>query len=696
MKTILLVILAACTLSSCKNNRVVSDLLSDTVNVQVSLEVIGGNDSPVLTKGMAGTEDNKYGFEGGTVILRPDGYHLFSAEMVDDPHWVKMKLGHWLSKDGKVWKRINTVFESSGDFTGRDPKAAVWSPMPFFNEKENRWNIFYVGYKSRPDSGNMWLGNYEGRIFRAISKTEGIEGIGGPYEDKNLILEPGKDSDPWEGLQGTDSFFPYLGSDGKYYGFYGSALTQHKPITLWQVGLASAEKPEGPWKRCSKLNPLDNGLSFIENPVVTRLSNGLYIAVADAGYDSTGLMRSAFGYCWSKDGIHWSRERLCYLENKVPKWWKMMRTPLCLIEENDSICTVFHTAYGKNDYGSVGMLKVKLKIDKVRPLKYLDNRPVSKYRMDAEDVGIVLPYGNGPDSCDYLGAREAIINKEKDTYYLFYDGAGPRGWLVCLATSKDLVTWERKGKLLDFGKKGEPDQASAASPWIIKTGDYWHMLYFGTPNTTPAPDYIPSFPYLTLKAKSRQISGPWMKQKNVVPMQPQKNTFYSSTCSPGYIIKYKGEYLMYFSGADYTVKRTIGIARTKDLDGSWRIDSLPIVPPAEQIENSSLYYEKANETWFLFTNHIAYDRHGEYTDAVWVFWSKDPEKWDANNKAVVLDGTNCKWSNHCIGMPTVIQYKGRLALLFDAPGNNSYSHMRRSIGLAFLKLPVHVPGENHE
>lgn len=694
MKTIFFIIAAACVLASCKNNRFTADQASDTTRVMVTLQVISGYDSPVLTKGMSGTEDIKYGFEGGTVIRQPDGYHLFTAEMAGDPHWVKMKLGHWLSKDGNDWKRISTIFESSGDFTGTDPKAATWSPMPFFNEKENQWNLYYVGYKSRPDSGDMWLGNYEGRIFRAVSEIKGIDGIGGPYKDANMILEPGKDSDTWEGLQGTDSFFPYLAYDGKYYGFYGSARTQYKPITLWQVGLASAEKPEGPWKRCSDLNPLNNGLSFIENPVVTKLSNGLYLTVVDAGADSTGIWRSAFGYCWSKDGIHWSKERLCYLENKVPKWWKWMRTPLCLIKENDSIYTVFHTAYDKNDYGSVGMLKVKLTIDTLNPVKYLDNRPLPKYRMDAEDVGAILHYGNGPDSCDFQGAREAVINKEDDTYYLFYDGAGPKGWLACLAASKDLVNWEKKGKLLDFGKKDEPDQAAVTSPWIIKEGKTWHMYYLGTPNVSPAPDYVPMFPYLTMKAKSEKIAGPWTKQLNVIPFKPKANSYYSATASPGQIIKEGKEYMMFFSAStDQPIKRTIGIARTSDLNGPWKIDAMPIVPPAEQIENSSLYYEDANQTWFLFTNHIGYDAHGEYTDAIWVYWSKDPGKWNPDNKAVVLDGSNCKWSHHCIGMPTVIRYQNRLALLYDAPGENSVSHMRRSIGLAFLELPLVVPGK---
>ena len=136
------------------------------------------------------------------------------------------------------------------------------------------------------------------------------------------------------------------------------------------MDLASADNPEGPWKRCSELNPVDLGISFTENPIVTKLDNGLFVAVVDAGYDSTGLKRSAFGYFYSNDGIHWSKEQLCYIENKVPKWWNWMRTPLCLIKEDDGTYTVFHTAYKKNDYGSIGKLKVKITIDSIKPLIY--------------------------------------------------------------------------------------------------------------------------------------------------------------------------------------------------------------------------------------------------------------------------------------------------------------------------------------
>jgi hypothetical protein len=674
----------------CSCSGIKKDAPGENPAVRMTIEVLSGNDGPVISKGSQGTEGNKYGFEGGTVIRLNDGYHLFTSEMAGDPLWVKMKLAHWTSSDGIQWNRISTVRESSGDFTGKDPRAAIWSPMPFFNQDKNTWMLHYIGYKSRPDSAGMWLSNYEGRVFRMISSTKGIEGINGPYEDAGLVMEPGKDSDPFEGLQGTDSFYPYAAA-GKFYAFYGSAQTQHKPISLWQVGLASSDNPEGPWKRCSELNPVDLGISFTENPVVTRLDNGLYVAVADAGYDSTGLKRSAFGYFYSNDGIHWSKEQLCYLENKVKKWWDQMRTPLCLIKEDDSY-TVFHTAYDRNGYGSAGKLKVRISLDSIKPLKYSDDRPVCKYRMDATDIGVVLHYGDGPDSCDIMGARDLWVYKANDSVFcMHYDAAGPKGWLAALATSKDLVHWEKKGPVLELGKKNEPDSRSASYGTTYFDGHKWHMFYLGTPNVTEAPDFIPSFPYLNMKAESASPFGPWIKKRGIVPFMPKKGTFYSSTASPGFIVKNNDEYMMFFSAADYTIKRTICIARTKDLDASWKIDSLPIVPPEEQIENSSLYFEESDKTWFLFTNHIGADRDGEYTDAIWVYWTKDLNKWNPQDKAVVLDRENCKWSHRCIGLPSVIKYRNRLAVLYDAPGDKSISHMRRSIGLAFMKLPLIPP-----
>ncbi len=42
-------------------------------------------------------------------------------------------------------------------------------------------------------------------------------------------------------------------------------------------------------------------------------------------------------------------------------------------------------------------------------------------------------------------------------------------------------------------------------------------------------------------------------------------------------------------------------------------------------------------------------------------------------------------------MPTVIRVKDRLAVLYDGPGGKSVNNMGRSIGLAWLNLPLAVP-----
>ena len=227
------------------------------------------------------------------------------------------------------------------------------------------------------------------------------------------------------------------------------------------------------------------------------------------------------------------------------------------------------------------------------------------------------------------------------------------------------------------------------------------MFYLGTPNASPAPNYVPSFPYLTLKAKSPLLAGPWIKQKEVIPFRTKPDTYYSLTASPGYIIRNNDHYIQFFSATTQKtgnpcVQRTLGIARTTNLDGSWKVDPQPIVPIEEQIENTSLYFEKSIKTWFLFTNHIGLENGHEFTDAVWVYWSRDLNKWKSENKAIVLDGHNCNWSVKCIGLPSVVPMGNRLALIYDAPGESSTSHMKRNIGLAWLELPLLVPINNRQ
>lgn len=328
--------------------------------------------------------------------------------------------------------------------------------------------------------------------------------------------------------------------------------------------------------------------------------------------------------------------------------------------------------------------------------QYEDGRPAAARRMEAQDQGVVLRHGDGPAECDKYGARDVWVFESGGLYYMHYDAAGPRAWLTTLATSRDLVHWDKKGALLDLGPAGSEDSASASYGVTFRSGNVWHMFYLGTPNTSAPPARVPSFPYLTMKARSASPSGPWIKQRGVVPFRPTPGSYNSVTASPGHIVRHRGQYLMFYSAATVDpqtrkTRRTLALARTRDLDGPWRTAPQPILPLDEQVENSSLYYERANRTWFLFTNHVGIRNGHEYTDAVWVYWSQDLERWDPKNKAVVLDPSNCKWSKNVVGLPSVVRVKNRLALLYDGLAEDSLSHMGRDVGLAWLPLPLTPP-----
>ena len=93
--------------------------------------------------------------------------------------WVNTKIAHWTSENRLNWKRSSTIFESSGDFTGKDPRASLWAMPLAYDESARRWNLFYVAYRSKPNDDTGWYINHNGRVFHAVSEVEGRDGVAG-------------------------------------------------------------------------------------------------------------------------------------------------------------------------------------------------------------------------------------------------------------------------------------------------------------------------------------------------------------------------------------------------------------------------------------------------------------------------------------------------------------------------------------
>jgi len=332
-----------------------------------TLTLVEAHAGPVITQHSPGAEGNKYGFEGGSVVKVAGVYRMMPTEVFADPATVKTRMAYWTSKDRIHWTRISTLYESSGAGDGKDPRASLWAPMPVYDEAAQRWNLFYVAYNSLPDTPTVYWENFDGQIWRAVSKVKGPAGIAGPYNDLAVILKPDAETEPWEGLQGTDSFFPYrVGNE--WYGFYGSANTEKMPCQHWRVGLAKAPTLAGPWKRVPSLNPVRFEKVYTENPIVTRAADGTYLAVYDRATVTDNP--TAIGYSVSRDGIHWSPGIGLDLQpDAKSRWADHINTPMGLIPEGNGTYTLFYTGVvNKPNYESVGFVTLKLTYSKTPPV----------------------------------------------------------------------------------------------------------------------------------------------------------------------------------------------------------------------------------------------------------------------------------------------------------------------------------------
>src|SRR5205823_6522096 len=79
------------------------------------------------------------------------------------------------------------------------------------------------------------------------------------------------------------------------------------------------------------------------------------------------------------------------------------------------------------------------------------------------------------------GVEDPRLQKFGDTYYLTYTGYNKKDAQLCLATSRDLIHWERKGVILP-AYKGNWNKGWTKSGAIVPEkidGKYW-MYWLGT------------------------------------------------------------------------------------------------------------------------------------------------------------------------------------------------------------------------
>lgn len=309
------------------------------------LELTRLHPTPVFAKAEALALGIRFGFEGGTAHKVDGRYHIFTTECFDEPKTAASRLARYDSDDGVNFRRGAVILDCVGDW--REPASYwnPWSPMTVFDESTDRWHLFYVHYVRKPGSDQAY--NMTGRMARLEAVTPGRSGLSGTWRETGFIDFPDQ-PDPWEGSCKVVSFFPYKAADGRWWAFYGSNnapefipptdLPQEGSAMKFWVGLAQGPSIDGRWTRQTALNPVLMDPDFIENPVVTRIADDVFVNLYDGGNTH------AISYALSRDGIKWDKEQVVALPN-APAWLKAVRTPLCIIPEGNGEFSIFFTAF---------------------------------------------------------------------------------------------------------------------------------------------------------------------------------------------------------------------------------------------------------------------------------------------------------------------------------------------------------------
>lgn len=155
----------------------------EALKTRLRLEVVRTEPLPVIDSLHPDAKDIPGGFEAGTTvrvtIKGKSAYHMVSTTMetTGPTRWAYLRTEHWISDDGYQWRRHRILFEP-----GFNSETGLWeitgSPFFFFDEKENRWYV-YFNYLALCEISPWTTPTL---LRRAKAMTPGIEGINGDFE----------------------------------------------------------------------------------------------------------------------------------------------------------------------------------------------------------------------------------------------------------------------------------------------------------------------------------------------------------------------------------------------------------------------------------------------------------------------------------------------------------------------------------
>lgn len=279
-------------------------------------------------------------------------------------------------------------------------------------------------------------------------------------------------------------------------------------------------------------------------------------------------------------------------------------------------------------------------------------------------------------SPDSLWAYHPCVIDKDGRYYMFYTGKKVGKGIAhyaCLAISDDLESWKKEKSPIDSGKnKNEWDSDFIAHPFIFKDGKKFYMLYDGSKKG----NWLEEIGL----AESHDLLN-WKKYEKNPIFKVGKNWWEARHVSRCCAFKEEGKYYLFYAGHDGQRER-IGLAIGKSLLSLKRFSNEPVLDVGKKgewdeksISDSKIIKYKGK--YLMFYSGIS----SEEIERVGLAESLDLKRWKKYENNPILNVSLNGWDKISAARTDVKIFGGKIYIFYS--GKRKYFY---SIGMAKLLI----------
>jgi len=332
----------------------------------------------------------------------------------------------WSEKGEAAPKGTPGAFDCTATFT---PNILVW--------KDRYW-LYYTAVGPGFDNGPYADCN---RTSIGLCVADKPDGPWKKVSDKP-VFTTSRDPQKFDSYRVDDTCF--LVRRGEIWMYYKGRQWQRTPGET-KMGVAVADRPEGPFRRLNQGEPVqDSGHEVLVWP----LGKGVMSLVSNTGPNRMTLQ------C-AEDGVTF--EVVGRLPKNYPRAPGVFRADLTDPQASGKGVTwgISMAAYRGDPY----LQRYEITLEQIRP---------PSPRMYFADTASGKPFSKDPAVVRFKGRYRLYYSLPP------YEGKATKGWSIGIATSRNLVDWQKAGELTPTG---EAERNGFCAPGAIVLGDRVHLFY---------------------------------------------------------------------------------------------------------------------------------------------------------------------------------------------------------------------------